>query len=44
MLNKLFRFLFKEYPAFLFQKPSIYRILVLPLLLVYKITLYFKKN
>ncbi len=44
MLDRLFHFLFKSYPAFLFSKPNIYRVLILPFLLVYKTVVYFKKK
>ncbi len=35
MLKKLFLFLFKDYPAFLFSRFSLYRIALFPFLLIH---------
>lgn len=45
--NKFHHFLtilFKEYPAFLREKPSIWRILLFPFLLIYHIFVHQKKK
>ena len=40
MLNKLFEFLFKKFPAYFWEKPNIYKILLFPIILYY----FFKEN
>jgi len=37
MLEKIFRFVFKDFPAYFWQKPHIYKILLFPVLLYFYI-------
>lgn len=36
-LNQVFHFLFKEYPAFLWTKPSLKKVFILPFVIIAKI-------
>jgi len=35
MLNKIFKFLFKDYPAYFWEKPNIYKIILFPVIFYY---------
>ncbi len=35
MLNKIFRFFFRDYPAYFWKKPNVYKILLLPVIFYY---------
>ena len=35
MLEKLFDFIFRKYPAYFWEKPNIYKIILFPVLLYY---------